>query len=97
MRMLVSGGRICVANVASRTDARQGAVSPNDSPGVGTVPVAAWPGRIVDPVRRNIMVVARDAPMRLLHESETLDGGSVMPGFSCAVSEVFKGIARDLA
>jgi Uma2 family endonuclease len=51
---------------------------------------------VVDPVRRNVMVVARDAPMRLLHESETLDGGDVIPGFSCAVSDVFEGIARDI-
>jgi Uma2 family endonuclease len=51
---------------------------------------------VVDPVRRTVMVVGRDAPMRLLHESESLDGGDVIPGFACAVSRIFAGIARDI-
>ena len=51
---------------------------------------------VVDPVRRSVMVVARDAPLIQLHESDTLDGGEVLPEFSCAVSDIFDGIARDL-
>ena len=50
---------------------------------------------IVDPVRRTIMTVSSDAPVRWLSEGETLDGGEVIPGFSCAVADVFEGIARD--
>jgi Uma2 family endonuclease len=49
---------------------------------------------VVDPVRRTVMVIARDAPMQLRHESETLDGGEVIAGFSCMVSAIFEGIAR---
>lgn len=52
---------------------------------------------VVDPVRRSVMVVARNAPLKQLHESELLDGGEVLPGFSCAVADIFEGIARDLA
>jgi Uma2 family endonuclease len=50
---------------------------------------------IADPVRRTIMTIAADAPVRWLAEADTLHGGSVIPGFSCAVAEVFEGIARD--
>lgn len=50
---------------------------------------------IVDPVRRTVMIVAADAPVRWLREGNALDGGSVIPGFACAVSDIFEGIARD--
>jgi Uma2 family endonuclease len=50
---------------------------------------------VVDPVRRTVMIVSADAPVRLLHEGDTLDGGNVIPGFTCAVSDIFEGIARD--
>lgn len=49
---------------------------------------------IVDPVRRTVMIVAADASVRWLHEGDTLDGGSVVPGFTCAVADIFEGIAR---
>lgn len=49
---------------------------------------------IVDPVRRTVTIVAADAPQRTLHEHDTLDAGNVIPGFSCAVAEIFEGIAR---
>ena len=49
---------------------------------------------VVDPVRRTVMVLAADAPVRWLREGETLDGGSVLPDFSCAVVDIFDGIAR---
>jgi Uma2 family endonuclease len=51
---------------------------------------------VVDPVRRTVMVVGREAPLDLLHESDSLGGGDVIPGFSCAVLAIFDGIARDL-
>jgi Uma2 family endonuclease len=50
---------------------------------------------VVDPVRSTVMIVSADAPVRLLHEGDTLDGGNVIPGFTCAVSDIFEGIARD--
>lgn len=49
---------------------------------------------VVDPVRRTVMIVASDAPVRWLREGDMLDGGTVVPGFSCEVAELFKGIAR---
>lgn len=49
---------------------------------------------VIDPRRRTVMVLASDAPARWLREGDTLDGGTVIPGFSCAVSEIFEGIAR---
>ena len=51
---------------------------------------------VVDPVRRTVMIVSRNAPLALLHESDTLDGGDVLPGFSCAVADIFYRISRDL-
>ena len=50
---------------------------------------------VVDPARRTVMVIPGDAPIRWLHEGETLDGGKVILGFSCPVSEIFEGIARE--
>ena len=49
---------------------------------------------VVDPARRTVMVVASDAPVHWLREGDMLDGGEVIPGFSCAVAELFEGIAR---
>ena len=49
---------------------------------------------VVDPVRRTVMIVSNDAPVRWLRESDTLDGGAVVAGFSCAVAEIFEGISR---
>jgi Uma2 family endonuclease len=50
---------------------------------------------VIDPVRRTVMIVAADAPVRWLREGDTLDGGSVIRGFSCAVADIFEGIARE--
>jgi Uma2 family endonuclease len=49
---------------------------------------------VVDPVRRTVRVVTPDAPELRLREGDTLDGGSVIPGFVCPVAEIFEGIAR---
>lgn len=51
---------------------------------------------VLDPVRRAVTVLARNAPLRQLHEGDTLDGGDVLPEFSCPVSDLFDGISRDL-
>jgi hypothetical protein len=40
------------------------------------------------------MIVASDSSVRWLRETDTLDGGEVVPGFSCGVAELFEGIAR---
>jgi len=49
---------------------------------------------IIDPMRRTIMTIPSDAPVSWLAEGDTLRGGSVIPGFSCPVADIFDGIAR---
>ena len=49
---------------------------------------------IADPARRTILTIPADAPVSWLEESDTLTGGAVIPGFSCAVADVFDGVAR---
>lgn len=49
---------------------------------------------VVDPERRTVMVIPADAPIRWLSEQDVLDGGAVIPGFSCPVAAIFEGIAR---
>jgi hypothetical protein len=40
------------------------------------------------------MLIASDAPAQWLREGDTLDGGRVLPGFTCGVAELFEGVAR---
>jgi Uma2 family endonuclease len=47
---------------------------------------------VIDPKRRTVRVIAVDAPFRWLRDGDTLDGGTVIPGFACPVSELFAGI-----
>lgn len=49
---------------------------------------------VADPARRTVMVVPADSPVRWLHEADMLDGGTVVRGFTCPVSDIFEGIAR---
>jgi Uma2 family endonuclease len=49
---------------------------------------------VVDPIRRTVMIVASDAPVRWLHEGDTLDGAEVIPGLLCRVDELLQGVAR---
>ena len=51
---------------------------------------------LVDPMRRTIMTLPSEAPVSWLAEGDALDGGTVVPGFSSPVHEVFDGIARDI-
>lgn len=48
---------------------------------------------VIDPNRRTVMVVSRDAPLRWLRADDLLDGGDVIPGFQCRVAELFEGLA----
>jgi Uma2 family endonuclease len=47
---------------------------------------------VIDPRRRTVMVIAKDAPVRWLREGDTLDGADVIPRFSSPVSELFAGL-----
>ena len=51
---------------------------------------------IVEPKQRTIMCIPSDAPVSWLSEGDTLSGGSVVPGFSCPVAEVFDQISRNI-
>ena len=46
------------------------------------------------PSVRSVTVVAADGPVRSLYEGDVLDGGTVVPGLTCAVAEIFDGIER---
>ena len=47
---------------------------------------AVW---VVDPRRRTITVYRSLADITILTENDTLEGGDLIPGFSCGVAEVF--------
>jgi Uma2 family endonuclease len=47
---------------------------------------AVW---VVYPTRRQVVVYTPDGAARTLRESDRLDGGDVVPGFSCPVAELF--------
>lgn len=49
---------------------------------------------VIDPVRRTVMIAATGMPVRWLREGDVLDGGAVIPGFTCDVTALFKGVAR---
>lgn len=48
---------------------------------------------VIDPRRRRVMIVSRDEPIRWLRLDDTLDGGTVLPGFECKVAQLFDGLA----
>jgi Uma2 family endonuclease len=48
---------------------------------------------VIDPDRRTVMIVSRDAPLRWIRADGTLDGGDVVPGFRCRVGDLFEGLA----
>ena len=44
---------------------------------------------VVNPETRTIITMPADGPDRTLYEDDTLDGGAVIPNFSCPVRDVF--------
>jgi Uma2 family endonuclease len=46
----------------------------------------AW---VVDPVRQCVLVCTPPDHVTVLHETDTLDGGDVLPGFAVPVAAVF--------
>ena len=44
---------------------------------------------ITDPETRTIMALPQSGPTRTYTEDDTLDGGDVLPGFTCAVRDIF--------
>jgi len=49
----------------------------------------------IDPDARTVTAHAPEGTARRLDEGDALDGGDVVPGFRCAVAELFEGVARE--
>ena len=70
-------------------------LSPDDRPGEVLEKIAAWLTAgvelvwIVDPERRAVRIHRADGDIVLLGEQDELSGETVLPGFSCAVAEIF--------
>ncbi|HSE35995.1 MAG TPA: Uma2 family endonuclease [Blastocatellia bacterium] len=47
---------------------------------------AVW---VVDPSRRTVTVYRSLAETTILTEADTLDGGEIIPGFTCIIAEIF--------
>ena len=45
---------------------------------------------ITDPEARTITALSQSGPARTFTEADTLDGGDVLPGFTCAVQDIFE-------
>ncbi len=50
---------------------------------------------LIDPRARTVTVIEGDLPAKRLGESDCLDGGNVVPGFTCVIVELFVGLARE--
>ena len=75
-------------------------LSPSDRPGVVDEKIECWLDHgtaqvwVVDPQSRTLTIHARgEHPIRVLGEDDMIDGGSLLPGFSLAVRELFAPIA----
>ena len=70
-------------------------ISPGDRPGEVLAKVADWLSAgtrlvwVLDPGRRVARVYRDDGTEQILTADESLDGGDVVPGFSCPVGEIF--------
>ena len=70
-------------------------MSPGDRPGEVLAKVADWLSAgtrlvwVLDPGRRVARVYRADGTEQILTADESLDGGDVVPGFSCPVGEIF--------
>ena len=47
--------------------------------------------------RRTVMVVSASAPVHWLRVGDMIDGGVTVPGFRCAIGDLFDGLAEYLA
>ena len=70
-------------------------VSPSDRAGQVQAKIEQWIEHgvklvwLVHPEQRSITVYRSLSEVHVLHEGDTLTGGQVLPGFSCAVSDIF--------
>ena len=70
-------------------------ISPNDRPVAVYDKAQMWLrcgvrlALLIDPDTRTVTVLPHDGPAYTLTDADTLDGGDVLPGFACAVSDIF--------
>jgi Uma2 family endonuclease len=70
-------------------------LSPDDSPRKVEQKTAEWLAGgtrevwNVSPKRRTVTVHCSQTDVRVLTEDDELDGGALLPGFRCKVSEIF--------
>ncbi len=70
-------------------------LSPDDRPGEVLTKIADWleagvrAAWVLDPRARQVRVYRQDGSVALLTAADSLDGESVVPGFSCRVDELF--------
>ena len=70
-------------------------LSPGDRPGETLAKVADWLSGgtrlvwVIDPMRRNARVYEENGTELVINERDVLDGGEVIPGFSCALGSLF--------
>jgi Uma2 family endonuclease len=70
-------------------------LSPDDVPGEVIAKIGEWLAAgtrlawLVDPRRDEVQVYRQDGSLSVLHEDDQLDGENVLPGFTCAVKEIF--------
>jgi len=70
-------------------------LSPDDRPAEVLEKIAAWLAAgvelawVVDPDRREVRIHRADGTITVLGSADALSGETVLPGFSCAVSEIF--------
>jgi len=69
--------------------------SPGDRAGKVAAKTQAWLAHgvrqvwLVDPQKRTVTIYRRDGGVIALSESDTLEGGDVVPGFACPVRKIF--------
>ncbi len=51
-------------------------------------------GWAIDPVARTVAVYRPGSPVHVLHDSDTIDGGDVLPGLEIAISRIFRVRSR---
>jgi Uma2 family endonuclease len=71
-------------------------VSPNDSTGEVDDKIGAWLAAgcaavwVIDPKPETVTIYRSHTDVRIIAGSEVLEGGSIVPGFSCRVDELFR-------
>lgn len=84
-----------VAFAAFAPDLAVEVLSPSDRPGATLGKVGDWLSGgtqlvwVIDPMRRIARIYQEDGTELVIHERDALDGGGVIPGFSCPLATIF--------